>query len=203
MIRNFVIFTSMCLMLAWASVASAVAMGVSGDHTTPAFIEYYSGGGTSSIDVGSSGSPIEIYYDPSAGPWQKIFQNYVAAPDKHLNVNEVVDINQGVSWTDWDEQIVSLGWVWGPNSTLTLSNDPTVVNGQVSVDQKTVVFDLPAPEGPGTVLTITKTLWWVGGGGAPATVTINEWPTVPEPGTIVLLMTGLLALGMCYIRRRN
>jgi hypothetical protein len=114
-------------------------------------------------------------------------------------------------WTDWEELIDPLknpvGWQWVTNdlqkSTVTFSDDGTV-NGAVS--QKVnpndfVKFDFN-PEFPGVTVTVVKWLTWTGAIQNPGMVWIDEYPT-PEPSTIILLISGLLALGLGYIRRRK
>jgi hypothetical protein len=201
MMRNFVTFASVFLVMAWVSVAlAAVPPGISGEQQTPGWIESIDVGGGSTVDIGSAAAgPIQIFYDPTKGPWQKTLTNFVAP----LTINEAIQIAPGgPNWTDWEEQILDPGWVWAGGASLSVLGGGTY-NGTLTADQKTVEFDFPA-QGVGTTLVINKVLQWNGVvGQAPRTVTINEWPTVPEPGTIVLLTTGLLTLGLGYIRRRR
>jgi hypothetical protein len=164
-------------------------------------------GGGSTVDIGSAGNPVGIYLDPNAGPWQKTLANFVAP----LTINEAIKIMAdpktipplpgGPPWSDWEEQILSDGWVWAGGGSLSILGDGTY-NGTLSADQKTIEFDFPA-QVPGTTLVINKVLQWNGGVGSNPImpVVVNEYPT-PEPGTIVLLISGLLALGLGYIRRR-
>ncbi|MGA2060118.1 MAG: PEP-CTERM sorting domain-containing protein [Thermoguttaceae bacterium] len=202
MMRYLVILSSVFLVLACTSVAMAQIPGIGDKQTTPSWQETINVGGGSTVDVGSVGNPVGIYLDPNAGPWQKTFANFVAP----LTINEAILIGAapgsnppGPPWSDWEEQILSAGWVWAGGASLSVLGDG-VYNGNLSADQKTVEFDFPA-QAPGTTLVINKVLQWNGVGNPILPVTVNEYPT-PEPATIVLLISGLLALGLGYIRRR-
>jgi hypothetical protein len=197
MMRYLVIFSSVFLVLACASVATAQPPGISNAQTTPSWRETIDVGGGGTVDIGSVGNPIGIYLDPNAGPWQKTFANFVAP----LTINEAIKIAAGgPNWDDWEEQILSPGWVWAGGGSVSILGDGTY-NGTLSIDQKTLEFDFPS-QGVGTTLVFNKVLQWNGGGNPIMPVIVNEWPT-PEPGTIVLLASGLLALGLGYIRRRK
>jgi hypothetical protein len=196
--RYFVIFASVCLMLAWASVATAQVPGVGGNLGSPPSIdETY----TSGI-IGSEGNPIGIILDPNAGPWKKTF---LGVGGGQLIIDEWLGIAGPPAWTDWDELILTPNWIWTAAQVVT--PDQGILNGTISTKFQPndfVVFNFNPPEMPGTKLHVTKTLTWSGGLPVPqnATVIVEQWPT-PEPGTIVLLTTGLLALGLGYIRRRK
>lgn len=170
-------------MLAWASVATAQNIGLSGEQTTLGWSETIDAGGFDYVNIGSSGNPVPIYYDPKAGPWQKTFTNFLAP----LTINEAIQIAPGgPNWTNWEEQILDdPGWVWASGATLSILGGQTY-NGQLSLDQQTVEFHFLS-QGVGATLIINKVLQWNGSPNArPATVIVNEWPTVPEPGTLAL-----------------
>jgi hypothetical protein len=205
---NLMVLFIFAAMLACASAAMAAAPAASGDQVTPSWIEDVSAT-SGSVDIGSPGG-VGIYLDPTAGPWQKNIFGISVSP---LPIHEIIAILpaptglNGPSWTDWDEQILTPGWSWAAQPTVTLSDDG-IVFGTVStkVNQNDfVVFNFNPAENPGATLTISKALVWNNGVGLPpqnSMVTIIEYPT-PEPGTIVLLISGLLALGLGYIRRRK
>lgn len=197
------VLLSICMVavfVIWVAAANAVpvpVIGASGELTTPSLVESYDVGGGSTIDIGSAqgGGPIQIFYNPNAGPWQKIFGNFVAP----LTINEAIQIAAGgPNWTDWEEQILTPGWVWAGGGSLSILGDGTY-NGTLSADQQTVSFLFPA-QGVGTNLIINKVLQWNGQGLPQMPVTINQWPTVPEPSTVLmLLMAGIC--GMTLWRR--
>jgi len=202
--RFLIGFLTIGLVMACTSVAYPVVMGL-GDLSTPAFHEYYDVEGGNTITIPGGTGQVDIYYDPSKGPWRKTFQQ-IGGPT--LNIIENLHVMQNPAWTDWDEQIVGpAGWVWANNPLPTCvlgGNGSGTVFGTISADQQSVVFDFAAsPLAPSTNLTITKTLSWRGGGNPPGTVTIDQWPTVPEPGTFVLLAAGLFTLVLGYCRRRR
>jgi hypothetical protein len=213
--RYFVIFAGMFLVLACTSVVMAAP--VSGDFTKPTdptlpdWFSATSGG----VDIGG-GTGIGIYIDPKAGPWLKQIVGISVSP---LPITETVNIVAdpatipplpgGPPWTDWDELIMTQGWQWAPNASLTITESDGITVKNVAGILKTVnflndlvEFDFNPAENPGASLFITKQLRY-NGPGLPqnATVWIAEYPT-PEPATIVLLISGLLALGLGYIRRR-
>jgi hypothetical protein len=191
-------------MLAWASTATA-DIGLSGDvNQIPGQDQSFDLGGSSFINIGIS-SPFEIYFDPTKGPWDKTFTNFTWP----LHITENIHVSQGVAWTDWDEKILTDGWIWASNPSPQVDltgNTIGQVIGDISADGHTVVFDFSPALQPCTYLTITKTLVWTGGGDpgvVPGPVTIAEWPTVPEPGTLVLLLAGGVALAATEWRRRK
>jgi hypothetical protein len=214
--RYIVCLTGMFLVLVCTSVVVAQVPGLSGDPSkTPGIIEYYTNG-----NIGSEDNPIGVYLDPNAGPWIK---NFLGVNGGLFNINEWVAIvgdpnypnPPGPPWTDWDEQIMTPGWIWAANPapnadvyTWDAINMRWVLKKSVAEAANStntfVEFDFIPPESPNELLNITKTLVWSGPGSAPvnATIVVWQWPT-PEPGTIALLATGLLALGLGRVWRRK
>jgi hypothetical protein len=212
--RYFVFFASMFLVLVCTSAAMAgLASGDFTKPTDPTLPDFFSAtSGEAIIDLGGTGG---IYLDPNAGPWKKQIVGIGVNP---LLIHEFIPIGAapgsnppGPSWTDWDELIDPIlnpvGWQWAANPapTVTLSNDGNVV-GIIRTKNNPndfVEFDFNPAEAPGNFLTINKWLVWTGlPAQNPGMVWIDEYPT-PEPSTIVLLISGLLALGVGYIRRRK
>jgi len=194
--------------LTWTSVAMA-DMGLSGDFSKPLGQDQsFDMNGSSYITIGMS-APIEVSYDPNMGPWKKTFDE-ISWP---FHITENVHISQGVPWTDWDEEILTDGWVWASDQNppqVELSTQGQIIGtviGDISADGQTVVFNFPNPMPPCTTLTITKTLRWAGGDPAPTqglgSVTIAQYPTIPEPGTLALLLSGAAALATVAWRRRR
>jgi hypothetical protein len=211
--RYFVIFASAFLVLACMSVATAQTPGTGlSEGTIPGLSTEYTVPGTTLEIGGGVAGPVGIYLDPGAGPWKKTLIDVI---NGSLNLIEHIQISlepsglPGPSWTDWDEQIMTPNWGWAavPVPTVGLSDDGnvtgTISTKNINIPNDFVEFDFN-PENNPAVLTVTKTLVYTGPGPVPgkATVVVEEYPT-PEPGTIVLLTTGLLALGLGYIRRRK
>ena len=204
--RNLIGLLAIGLLMFLASPAYPIA--ISGEQTTPGYEQnFYPTGSTVNIDNGTGG-PIDINYDPSKGPWQKNF--WLQNNQQSLTIIEVMHVSQIPAWTDWDEQIFGGGpggwqWVDNPAPLCQFSGNglgQADLVGTIDALKETVVFNFTQPEVPSTILTITKTLHWSGQGAAPNSVFVSQWPTVPEPSTIVLLISGLLTLGLGYIRRR-
>jgi len=214
--RNFVFFASMFLVLACTSVSTAQFPGLSGNpNGTPGMEDYYTNG-----YIGSETNPTGVYLDPNAGPWIK----HCWVNNGVFNFNEWVQIQNdptyptqpGPPWTDWDEVIKdpSGNWSWQATAptkvdvyTYDSSNNPVYKKTVLEAANSTntyLEFDFNPPEFPVELLNIQKTLVWSGPGSAPVGtyVTVWEYPT-PEPATIVLLISGLLALGLGYIRQRK
>ena len=166
----------------------------------------YDAGGNDFIEIGGA-PPIDVRYDPDAGPWIKLID--------FLNQNvQVVTIIEnlhvvGPAWTDWHEEESHPipGWSWLPGSSMDAKNpggDLVIDNleGAVSADGQQLDFLFPdTPLSECSTVSIVKQLVWQGAGQNPGSVRIKEWPTVPEPSTVVMLLcVGLVGL---YLWRRH
>jgi hypothetical protein len=219
MMRYLIVFSSVFLLLACASAAMADPAHAGPNLTVspdPSLPDWASGSsGEVNIDDTSNGAS-GIYLDPNAGPWVKQFVGMLGV--NSIKITEKVHIQGNPltpgqpPWTDWDELIDPIknpvGWQWvtAPAAPTVTPSDDVNVTGTIKTVYNTndfVEFDFNHAENPGVVLTIVKYIKWTGAPGAnPQQVWLDQYPT-PEPGTIVLLTTGLLALGLGYIRRRK
>ena len=152
--------------------------------------------------------PVSVVLNPSGGPWSKILTDPTGGPvtgtvGTTYTLHEKLKVGGTLPWTDWHEEITTIGWEWQPTSTILANGIPvggfsanytpgTSASGG-SVD---FFFNSLAP---GTVVDIFKTLQFAGQAGTFNTGTINlhEYPT-PEPASI-----GLLALGSLFALRRR
>jgi hypothetical protein len=153
--------------------------------------------------------PVPVVLDPNGPVWSKVFTDPSGgAPTGTAGtiypVHEQLVVSGTLPWTDWHEEITSIGWQWQPGASQILANGipvggfsavytPAGTSFGGSVD---FFFNSLAP---GTVVDIFKTLEFAGQVGTfnTGTIGIHEYPT-PEPSTIGLLALGGLAL----LRRR-
>ena len=208
--RSIVYFLALLLACTVCSMVQATPVGGGSGSSMETSHDMQSGGYEWII---GGGSPVDVSLDPNAGPWIKHLNGlpgqqgfsaddtgYTAPVSFHL-VEHLV-IGGTLNWADWHEEIVTAGWIWGsaffdipinpaPGYNVNYTDQVWPLHGG-AVD---MTFD---PLAPGTQVTITKDLIWVGdpnviGNLFFGTVTIREWPT-PEPATAMLLVIGALAM---------
>ena len=164
----------------------------------------YDAGGDDYIEIGGA-PPIDVRYNPDAGPWVKTINNLnPGAPVVTIIENLHV---VGPTWTDWHQEIVDPFWSWLAGSSMDATTAGVLVidnlEGIMSPDSTKLDFlfpDTPLPEC--STVTIVKKLTWMGQLPNPGFVTIQQWPTVPEPSTVVMLLCAGLA-GLLYLWRRH
>jgi len=160
----------------------------------------YPGGGSGWVVEDLEGGYQDVYYDPDAGPWIKT----LGAPGgtavaggiyqlvEFLHVSAGPD-GQAPAWTDYHEEIVgSPGWSWAPAGP---SGEPwgfTNTNGSamwyaIPAGNTIVDWGFAPPLPPCTNIQLTKWLQYNGGGDPTAPITVAEYPTIPEPGAVILL----------------
>ena len=160
--------------------------------------------------AGTPAAPIPVQWDPSAGPFTKFFTD-----PGQVNPGDTVPIWEfftvsGTPWTDWHEDIVTANWAWNTAvGTPTIDTYTTNALGQVSsrtpvpglivmfnasVDPAALAFNFPAIP-TGTNVLIEKYITWNGGGPGPNAFEVAEFPTVPVPAALPLLLSGLLGWG--------
>ena len=156
--------------------------------------------------IGDPLEPIEISYDPGAGPWIKTLEGLTApVPESTVFVvHENVLVGPGHPWIDWHEELLTPGWEWqfgditgdqtgGSISGLEISFDP-------AVNPNVIWFDFD-PILPGTQIEIWKEIHCISPNGCEGPITIAEFPTVPIPAAVWLFGSGLL--GMVGVARRK
>ena len=207
---------ALALVCGQAAPLQAGSISASDGDGSSAGTEYEPEGYGWTVDDG--GGNQDVYYDPDAGPWHKTLTlTTPAAVGTIFTLTENLHVGGGPlgtapAWTDYHEEILTPGWTWSPNGpTGQYPWGFTALNwvgsavyviplGNTKVDW---TFNPPLPVC--TDLTITKYLVYNGGAGADplAPIIIAEYPTVPEPSSIVLLIVGAIsALAYRWRRRR-
>ncbi|QEG35715.1 PEP-CTERM sorting domain-containing protein [Bythopirellula goksoeyrii] len=167
--------------------------------------------------LGDPANPIPVSYNPTAGPFEKWlapnpdqdgngnvdindFLLFLANPI--LNLNEHLIVGPGPSWTDWHEEILTPDWSWG-TVQITTPGPPPGPNNLVIQNSGTNVDFFFDPLAPGTPVDIRKQLFFQGTGSQQMLndflagnymIQVSEYPTVPEPGSLVLLGMGVVAI---------
>lgn len=150
--------------------------------------------------------PIPIDLDASGGPWRKQFYSSPTVGFGGGGTFVETILNVGTEpWTDWHEinaDLGSHGAIWGLGSVTSLEVDgvPITFNTSLSGVNTLNIDTFSQPVLPGQILRIEKqfaitTLNF----SQPNTLayTLLEYPTtIPEPGTLALLMCGLTAVAI-------
>jgi hypothetical protein len=158
-------------------------------------------------EIGSTLDPIEISYDPGAGPWIKTLEGQTAlVPESTVfAIHENLIVGPDRPWFDWHEELLTPGWEWqfgtilngGPTGGtipgLTVSFDP-------AANPDTIWFDFD-PLLPGTPIEIWKEIHCISPNGCEGPIVVAEFPTVPIPPAVWLFGSGLL--GMVGVARRS
>jgi hypothetical protein len=200
------------LTLALPAQAQGPGNGASGGEG-PGWVSEHPFGSSGWFVEGAGGEGIGIYYDPNAGPWHK----NLGVPPGGFTVGGVYWILEkpkvaafpasnppGPPWTDWHETILSLGFQWfaDANHPWSFASDQAGLGATWTFGAGLADFYFTPTANVGTTLTITKYVRYVGGGFPNQPLTIGEFPTIPEPSTIVLL--GVSAIGLLtYAWRRR
>lgn len=206
---------ALMLVMCFASFAQAgIETGVTGDTqlTVPGQPNPTSG----SVDFLLEAT---VALDPAGSRMTKVFEipaDTTIVPGQAFPVWEFITIlpsSDGTVPTDWHEEIVDvdfdLMFKWAPVAHIIIEGE--IVEGVVSEDGQSVDFD-PLPDLAGTtgpvVIEIHKQLIYMGDGpitpspasDPPTRITVEEWPTIPEPGTLALF--GLSALILAGRKQR-
>jgi hypothetical protein len=192
-----------------ATCGSALAQGVGNPGSLPVII-YQNPNPPMGWDILG---PVPVVLDPTGPVWSKVFTDPSGGPPTGTAgtiypVHEQLVVAGSLPWTDWHEEITTIGWQWQPGASQILANG-TPVGGFSAVytpagtsfgGSVDYYFNTLAP---GTVVDIYKTLEFAGQVGTfnTGTIGIHEYPT-PEPASLLLLAGGSVFL-LNRIRRNQ
>jgi len=159
--------------------------------------------------ISNNGNDVDITgstaWAPNAPPILKIFNtNRVAGL---VTLHEKIHNAGNVAWTDWDEQLMvpdgTGGWVVSNDFDNLFWNGATVIDppgATVTIDEPIdlMVIDFSPPVPPSSVIVIDKQIQVPQG---MQTFAVAEFPTVPEPSSVLLLL-GSGLVGVLGFRRR-
>lgn len=164
---------------------------------------------TQNTPTGWDIGPVPVVLDPSGSPWSKILTDPTGGAVQGTvgttyTLHEQLVVSGNRPWTDWHEQIMTIGWQWQQNASILANGNPVggfsaVYTPATSASGGSVDFYFNSLA-PGTVVDIFKKLEFAGQVGTfnTGTIDIHEYPT-PEPASIGLLAAG----GLVLIRRRR
>jgi len=158
---------------------------------------------------GTPSLPVAISYGGAAGVWQKQLSGAgLLDQDQEVNLLEYIKVGAGPVWTDWHETVVTPDFIWGfdPDDTFyTINGGAAQTAGIVfNADHTQVTFNFSTPLPVDTVILFHKELQYMGIDNLDndtTPVVVNEFASVPEPGTLTFLGIGLAGLAFRFRRR--
>lgn len=192
------------IFFASASLAQPISLNAGGavGPSTQTDVPMDPPGGGPGWTIGTPDNPVGVTRDPNAGPWTKNLLGVDTSqfnPGQIFELDEFVLIEGNLSWTNWEEDIITSGWEWAVDPIVRFRNGgiPPGFSSSSSGQSAQMLFD-PLPSG--TMIEIFKQLQWTGSGNFVGTIIVKEHPT-PEPATIAILIAGLAGMG--FVRRRR
>ena len=177
---------------------SAIPIGASGGDGSSTISQYEFDETIGSIGawiLGSEEAPVEVFHDADAGVWEKQLSE--------VNANEFVtveylEVYQDPAFTDWHIEILNEGWTLG-GVAVSFLTDPGIGVGDLIIGDTfaDILFGGPIPTGTQFLI---STSFSYGNGDFNGSVSIAQYPTIPEPSIFALLSFGLFGFG--YMRRK-
>jgi len=202
-----------CVLLAVpGAVAGPIVTGLADGEPAAVIPLSYSTANPNVVIDNGYGGPVEIAFDPAAGPIAKVFT--VTGPTyHHLHIVETLRI-VGRSVFDWHELLMvpdgEGGWMpsgnhddfwWSCTGGVTpwpiVNPTPSLIEKLNPDDLLSIYWDPALPDG--TVVTIEK---WVTVPAALTTFAIFQYPT-PEPAAMALVGIGLGWMAVSRRKRRT
>jgi hypothetical protein len=152
---------------------------------------------------GSSQNPISISYNSVADIWQRrVSGDGAFGHNQEVDLLDYVNVGAGSPWTDWHETIATPNFVWSTDADdafYTINGGTPQFTGiSYSSDHASVDIALPTALPVGAKIVLHDEVQYMGSAcfdNNIVPIVLNQFVSVPEPSSLVLLSLGaVLAL---------